>query len=99
MSDLVTVRGFVASEVRTTLSESGCPVAHFRLASTNRKFDRQRREWIDAQTNWYSVSMFRSLAQNASVSVSKGERVIVYWSTQAAAVEQGGRASWYRPRD
>lgn len=77
MSDVVTVRGFVASEVRMTLTESGLPVANFRLGSTERRFDRGRNQWIDAATNWYSVSMFRALAQNASASVSKGERVIV----------------------
>lgn len=77
MSDVVTVRGFVASEVKMTLTESGLPVANFRLGSTERRFDRGRNQWIDAATNWYSVSMFRALAQNASASISKGERVIV----------------------
>ncbi|NYE94546.1 single-strand DNA-binding protein [Psychromicrobium silvestre] len=77
MNDVVTVRGFVASEVRMTLTESGWPIATFRLGSTERRFDRVRSQWVDAGTNWYSVSMFRGLAQNASCSVSKGERVIV----------------------
>lgn len=77
MSDVVTVRGFVASEVKMTLTESGLPVANFRLGSTERRFDRGRNQWVDAATNWYSVSMFRALAQNASASVGKGERVIV----------------------
>lgn len=77
MTDVVTVRGFVASEVKMTLTASGLPVANFRLGSTERRFDRAQNQWIDAATNWYSVSMFRSLAQNASASVSKGERVIV----------------------
>lgn len=77
MNDLLTVRGFVASEVRTNLTEQGWPVATFRLGSTERRYDRVNAQWVDAGTNWYTVSMFRGLAQNASCSVSKGERVIV----------------------
>ncbi|AJT41162.1 single-stranded DNA-binding protein [Psychromicrobium lacuslunae] len=77
MSDVVTVRGFVASEVKTILTEQGWPVASFRLGSTERRYDRTKSQWVDAGTNWYSVSMFRGLAQNASCSVVKGERVIV----------------------
>lgn len=77
MSDVVTVRGFVASEVKMTLTESGLPVANFRLGSTERRYDRGSNQWVDAATNWYSVSLFRALAQNTSASVSKGERVIV----------------------
>ncbi|MCW1249968.1 single-stranded DNA-binding protein [Acaricomes phytoseiuli] len=77
MSDVVTIRGFVASEVRMTLSDAGCPIAHFRIGSTERKFDRHRKEWVDAETNWYAVSVFRALAQNVTASLSKGERVIV----------------------
>ncbi|WP_285724154.1 single-stranded DNA-binding protein [Psychromicrobium xiongbiense] len=77
MTDVLTIRGFVASEVKMTVTKSGFPVANFRLGSTERRFDRERNEWVDAATNWYSVSMFRALAQNASASISKGERVIV----------------------
>ncbi|WP_394938237.1 single-stranded DNA-binding protein [Psychromicrobium sp. YIM B11713] len=77
MNDLVTVRGFVASEIRSNLTESGWPVATFRLGSTERRFDRLKSQWVDSGTNWYTVSMFRGLAQNAACSVLKGERVIV----------------------
>ncbi len=49
----------------------------FRLASNLRKFDRKRNEWVDAGTNWYTVSTYRQLAINAVGSVFKGDRVLV----------------------
>lgn len=77
MTDTITLRGFVATEVRTTTVESGLAVAGFRMCTTERRLDRDTGLWIDGHTNWYSVSMFRQLATNAGVSVHKGDRVIV----------------------
>lgn len=77
MTDIITVRGYVATEVRLTLAQSGLPISGFRMCSTERRFDRETNTWMDGHTNWYSVSMFRQLATNAGVSIKKGDRVIV----------------------
>ncbi len=77
MTDIITVRGYVATEVRLTLAQSGLPIAGFRMCSTERRFDRASNTWVDGHTNWYSVSMFRQLATNAGASIKKGDRVIV----------------------
>lgn len=77
MSESLTVRGVVATEVRLIQTDSALPIASFRLASTERKFDRKENAWVDGDTNWFSVSAFRNLAQNVALSVRKGERVIV----------------------
>ncbi len=77
MTDIITVRGYVATEVRLTLAQSGLPISGFRMCSTERRFDRETNTWVDGHTNWYSVSMFRQLATNAGVSIKKGDRVIV----------------------
>jgi single-strand DNA-binding protein len=77
MTDIITVRGYVATEVRVTLAQSGLPITGFRMCSTERRFDREANAWVDGHTNWYSVSMFRQLATNAGVSIKKGDRVIV----------------------
>ncbi|UPO78561.1 single-stranded DNA-binding protein [Arthrobacter sp. Helios] len=93
MTDTITLRGFVATEVRTTTAESGLAIAGFRMCTTERRFDREASLWVDGHTNWYSVSMFRQLATNAGVSIHKGDRVIVtgrlrvrQWATE------GGRS-------
>lgn len=78
MSDTITVRGLVATDVRLNMAEnSGLQIASFRMCSTDRRYDRDKGTWADGQTNWYSVSMFRYLAANAAFSLNKGDRVVV----------------------
>ncbi len=77
MTDSITVRGYVATDVRLTSAQSGLAIAGFRMCSTERRFDRETNAWVDGHTNWYSVSMFRQLATHAGASIKKGDRVIV----------------------
>jgi single-strand DNA-binding protein len=75
--DRITVTGVVGSDPRPYLSSKGLPITTFRLASSPRVFDRERGEWRDGETNWYSVSAFRRLADNTALSLRKGEHVVV----------------------
>ncbi|PVE20028.1 single-stranded DNA-binding protein [Arthrobacter sp. Bz4] len=77
MSDNITVRGYVATDVKSGVAVSGLAYASFRMCSTERRFDRNTSSWADGQTNWYAVSMFRQLATNAGVSIKKGDKVVV----------------------
>lgn len=77
MSNYVTIRGFVGTEVKCSVAGSGLPITKFRLGSTNRYLDKKTNTWVDGETNWYSVSLFRQLATNAGVSLQKGDRIIV----------------------
>ncbi|MGN7066935.1 single-stranded DNA-binding protein [Micrococcus luteus] len=77
MQDLITVRGFVATDPATRHTASGAAVTGFRLATTERRFDREAAEWVDAHTNWYSISAFGQLGSNTAQSVKKGNPVIV----------------------
>ncbi len=53
MSDTITIRGLVATEVRLNMAEnSGLQIASFRLCSTDRRYDREKGTWSDGQTNW-----------------------------------------------
>lgn len=77
MNDTITVRGFVATDVRLFTTATGLPIANFRLASTDRRLDRETQKWVDAETNWYNVKAYRHLAQNAAASIHKGDPVLV----------------------
>lgn len=77
MSDTIGLTGLVATTPRHLTTSEGLSITSFRLASSQRRFDRTQQRWIDADTNWYTVSCFRSLAENAATSVSKGDRVIL----------------------
>lgn len=77
MSDSITVTGNVATTPEFKVTASGLAIATFRLASAQRRFDRAGGTWVDDGTNWYSVSVFRSLAEHTITSVAKGHPVIV----------------------
>lgn len=77
MSELITVRGFVATEVREDTTHHGHAVASFRLGATERRYIRETNSWEDGDTNWFTIASFRTLAKNVAFSVQKGERVIV----------------------
>ena len=77
MTDTITLTGFVATVPNHLVTGEGLPITSFRLASTQRRFDRSRNLWVDNGTNWYTVTSFRQLALNSNSSIRKGERVIV----------------------
>jgi len=77
MTDTMTISGFVATTPRHLITNEGLSVTSFRLASNLRRFDRSKNSWVDAGTNWYSVSTYRQLASNVVGSISKGDRVLV----------------------
>lgn len=77
MTDTITLTGLVATEPKHLTTGEGLPITSFRLASSLRHFDRKTNTWVDAGTNWYTVSAFRRLALGAAASISKGDRVIV----------------------
>ena len=77
MPDAITLTGLVATSPRHLVTSEGLPITSFRLASTQRRFDRSQEKWIDGETNWYTITAFRQLALNSNASVDKGQRVIV----------------------
>lgn len=77
MTDTITLTGLVATTPRHLITAEGLAITSFRLASSQRRFDRALGKWVDGDTNWYTVSSFRALGENAAVSLNKGDRVIV----------------------
>lgn len=78
MNDIhVTLRGNVATEPRQMTFDDGNTVTSFRLASNARKFDRDRREWVNRGTTYVNVTCRRAMALNAEASIRKGQPVVV----------------------
>jgi len=74
---LVTMVGNVASTVTYTQTAGGVPVANFRMATTERRYDRGKGDWVDGDTTWVTVVAWRWLATNLVSSVNKGDPVVV----------------------
>ena len=92
MTDSITVTGVVGSDPRMHVTTQGLAITSFRLASTRRYFDRAKGTWEDGETNWYTVSGFRQLAQNTAASVRRGDRVVVQGRLRLRAWESGEKS-------
>lgn len=91
MTDTITVRGFVATEIKSSTTPGGVPTASFRLGSTDRRYDRASGTWVDGNTNWFTVQGYRQLAGNMGCSIKKGQRVIIVGRLKMRSWEKDGR--------
>jgi single-strand DNA-binding protein len=88
----ITITGLVATTPRHLVTQDGLPITSFRLASSQRKWNKATREWVDGDTNWYTITSFRTLAVNTSNSISKGDRIFLYGSVRVRDWDNGDRA-------
>lgn len=77
MTTSISVIGTIATDPKLFTPTSGTPLCSFRLASDERRYDREKQSWVDGNTNWFGVVAFRSLATHSHESFKKGDRVIV----------------------
>ncbi|MGI8393553.1 single-stranded DNA-binding protein [Leucobacter sp. W1038] len=92
MSNSVTVVGTIATEPRALTTQSGIALCSFRVASGERRFDREKKSWVDGETNWFTVTAFRGLALNAHDSFHKGDRVVVSGRLRIRSWERDDRS-------
>ncbi|MCZ7414267.1 MULTISPECIES: single-stranded DNA-binding protein [unclassified Streptomyces] len=87
---MVTVVGNVAT--KPDFRDNGrCPAVRFRLASTVRRYDRERNLWADGATSFYTVWAWRALAHNLTASVSIGEPLVVHGRLRVQDSEREGQ--------
>jgi single-strand DNA-binding protein len=90
----VTVVGNVVDSPRRVRLENSS-VTNFRMASTARRYDSARQEFVDAGTFWVDVECWGDLGGNVSSSISKGDPVIVRGAltTHSWETETGRRST------
>ena len=91
MSENITASGLVATTPRHLITQDGLPITSFRLAVSQRRFDRAQNKWIDGDTNWYTVTCLRQLAINSSNSIGKGDRIIAAGALRIRDWDNGER--------
>ncbi|MFJ8046304.1 single-stranded DNA-binding protein [Kitasatospora sp. NPDC096147] len=74
---MVTMIGNVATVVNYSQTAAGVPVANFRMAATERRYDREKGDWVEGDVSWVTVKAWRWLAANVVSSLSKGDPVVV----------------------
>lgn len=73
----MTIAGNLVDDPKRRETRSGHAVANFRVASTPRRFDREKETWVDSTTLFVNVTCWRNLAENAAASLRKGQPVLV----------------------
>ena len=87
---MVCVVGNVATQPVCRELSTGAS-ARFRLAVTSRYWDREKNEWTDGHTNFFTVWARRTLAANVASSVALGDPVVVQGRLKVRT-ETAGRA-------
>jgi len=77
VTDTVTLTGVVATKPENVRTSTGLTVTNFRLASSQRRFDRATSTWVDGDTNWYTVNAYRWMANNVANSLQVGNHVVL----------------------
>ncbi|MGH8894363.1 MAG: single-stranded DNA-binding protein [Actinomycetes bacterium] len=89
---VITVMGNVATEPELRITSGGVRVVGFRMASTERRYDKALNGWRDGDTIFYSVSCWRNTGDNALESVVVGQPLIVHGKLRNNAYEKDGQA-------
>ena len=66
--------------------------ARFRLAVTSRYWDREKNEWTDGHTNFFTVWARRTLAANVASSVALGDPVVVQGRLKVRNEQRDGQS-------
>jgi single-strand DNA-binding protein len=85
----MTVIGNVVDSPKLRRTRNGHSVANFRIASTPRRFDREKEQWVDGGTLFVTVTCWRALAENVAHSLRKGQPVVVFGRFCQREYEQG----------
>ncbi len=74
----VAVRGNVATPpVLKVITETGTSLCSFRLAVTAKRYVQSESRLVDVDTSFYTVTCWRTLADNVIASINKGDGLVV----------------------
>lgn len=86
----VTVVGTLVADPTLTFTPSGVAVANFRIASNDRKLNKETGKWEDGDATFLSCSIWRDYAEHVGESLSRGDRVVVVGRLRQREFEKDG---------
>lgn len=92
MTEHITVVGTAGTAPKSRTTPTGRTVTSFRLASNIRRRDAATGTWVDAGTNWYTVTAWATLGEHVATSISQGDPVIVAGRLRIDAWSEGERS-------
>ena len=93
----ITIVGNVVSEPTLTFTPQGAARCSFRVAANDRRKDPTTNEWVDGDSTFIGVTVWRALAENVADSLQKGTSVVVVGRLKSRTVEdpERGKATYY----
>jgi single-strand DNA-binding protein len=88
---MMTMTGRLATTVTRVEFKDGGIKATFRLANTERRFDRGSQQWVDGARLFLTVVCWRSLAEHVATALSVGDPVIIQGRLREREYEKDGR--------
>jgi single-strand DNA-binding protein len=86
-----TVVGNIATRVELRNLQDGTVLASFRVATTERKRDRDTGSWRDGESLYLQVTCWRALAENVHRSLGVGDPVIIHGKLYTRSWEKDGK--------
>lgn len=83
----MTITGTLVDDPELKYTPNGAAVANMRLAWNRKQKNDTTGQWEDVETGFFSVTAWRSLAENAAESLTRGMRVIVVGRLQQRSWE------------
>ena len=84
----ITVSGNLVSDVDFRVTSRGDAMARFRVASTSTRYDRASGHWVDGDTAYWNVTVWRRAAENARASLAKGLPVVLKGRVRQRTVDR-----------
>ncbi|ASO19117.1 single-strand DNA-binding protein [Actinoalloteichus hoggarensis] len=88
---MITIMGTLTSGVRFRRNTEGVAAASFRLSSTERRYDRDRGQWVNGDRLFVTVRCRRALAEHTIAVLEKGDPVIVHGRLQTREYDVEGQ--------
>ncbi|MFL6142481.1 MAG: single-stranded DNA-binding protein [Labedaea sp.] len=74
----LTVVGRVITDVNVRVTQNGDKLCYFRVASNERRYNKDTQEWEDGSHLYVQVKCWRKLAENAAQSLARGDNVVLW---------------------
>ena len=85
MSAPITLIGRLGADPELKYTQGGMAVVNLNIVTNIRKKDGD--QWVDADTTWWRVTVFRQLAENVAESLTKGDEAIIVGKVKSRSWE------------
>lgn len=87
----IKIVGTITADPELRYIPSGAAVVSFTVAANDRKFDKDRNEWVDGDATFLRCNLWRQPAENVAESLRKGHRVLVTGQLKQRSFEKDGQ--------